>query len=860
MNSDHAHRAAFALLVTFAAFTATAVTIDASYAIVAPARDTTGVTKAIHAAAKELAAAFKEGANLDLKVVEADKFAGGKGIFLGAKAAKDAGLLPADLSGFSNIIAEKDGNVYLFGRDESGRPALKQVSWQKCVLPTVKAIVRFMEEHLDVRFLAPGETGKDIPSIDKVEIPDGLSSRQTPALDYGPARMDTMLYSYATDMFGQGRYHSYGGHTYPKACPPSKYFKEHPEYFGLISGRRVGFPEFNPTLCISNPAVEDLIVEEMLRRYDEGAETVQLAQQDGGLFCECEKCRSYGGPKAKTQSERYWLFHRRIAERIAKLRPGKKVNILCYSVTLTPPQTFRRFPENVMIELCHVSEESIRNWTKNYVVPQGFVVYIYLWGNYPFLGFTAKRSYMYCANFVRMLRRYGVHGIYRCGYGELFGTEGPGCYVFNRLIDDPDADVNAVVEEYCRRAYGPAAEPMRKFHDTLDFRLRAINMMEGPMDGGALRPDPKDLNTSLPQSPFDAHAYVYTPETIKVMESCLSRAERLADTPKRKRRLALVRKEFDYAKNLGTIATLFAAYRLRPSASTFEPLADAVKERQAYIDALYGGDKSGDALPKGLPGWPEVRLLGRQPRKILETNGRLMATLGAPLMWDVDEMRRTGMLPGSGMKTLKTPLVSAVPEAGFGFESGAWSKAEWQSLGGVQAEPARIAARFKVLAGPDALHIAAESDIRGDVSQKGFERDGPVWQEENFSLMVAAAEETGRYRHFIWNTKETSFYDAANGLVRDPLDPMYGKPDKGWNGEWSRKNEVKDGKWRTCVAIPYGTLGAKRPKKGERWRFNIGRDANKTGRSADLVLLQWNPNFESRSLANDAAMGCLEFE
>ena len=36
-------------------------------------------------------------------------------------------------------------------------------------------------------------------------------------------------------------------------------------------------------------------------------------------------------------------------------------------------------------------------------------------------------------------------------------------YIAARLVWDLNADVDMLVEEYCRKFYGPAAEPMRKF-------------------------------------------------------------------------------------------------------------------------------------------------------------------------------------------------------------------------------------------------------------------------------------------------------------------------------------------------------------------------------------------------------------
>ena len=834
-----------------------AVPIDGSYCIVVPSEGQGGVVKALKQAGKELADAFNEGAGLKLKVVGDKSFKGGRAIFLGAEAAEKAGLMPADLKDFANAIAEKDGSIYLFGRDAQRRVDAKSAAWTQCLLPTVKAVTRFMERFMDVRFLAPGEVGKDIPAISGVKVPKGLFDRHLPPLDYAPGRYDTMLYDYVANSYGSGRYHSYGGHTYPSACRPELYFKDHPEYYGLVGGKRTCKPERNPTLCISNPAVEDLLVKELLARMDEGSETVQLAQQDGGQWCECEACKAYGGAEATTVGEKLWILHRRVAERIVKLRPGKRVNIICYGPTIDPPKTFRKFPENVMIEVCHPTEQLMQKW-KGYEVPHGFVSYIYLWGNYPTMGFTAKRSYMFCAEFVRMLRRNNVHGIYRCGFGELFGMEGPAYYVFNRMIDDPAADTDAIVQEYCDRAYGPAAAPMREFHDCLDRRLRGINRLEAA-GAGALTPAERNLLPAKPKNPMDLLAYAYSPDTVRKMEACLRQAEALAATPKQRTRLALVRSEFDYAANMGRVAMLYGAYMFSPSVHTLTALGEAVDARNAILDGIYGSRKP-NALPKRFPGWPGIRYFGAQERRIVERNGRLSATLGAPLNWDVKAMLAAGVLPGATRATLDVARVEEVPAFGD-FESGAWAQATWAQMRGIQAETPGLAARFKLLAGPDALYLAAESEVPPDAAIKGFEHDGPCWREENFSMMVSPKDDPAFFYHLIWNVSDSSHYDAALGLITDPLDPKYKTCDPAWNGAWTTKSEYAGGKWRTLLALPYATVGAKRPMPGEAWGFNIGRDARHTGKSADKIFTLWNPNFESAtSISNPNSMGTIRFK
>ena len=839
------------------AASASAAVIDGTYAIVVPDKTDTGVGKALHQAGLELASALKEGAGLDLKVVRRSDHATGRAIYLGADAAAAAGVLPDDLDGFANMIVEKDGDVYLFGRDAPSRRTDRNPVWYQCVLPTAKAVTRFMEKHMDVRFIGPGETGKDIPKIEKVEVPDGCSDRHVPAIDYAPGRYDTMLYGYAANSFGSGRYHSYGGHTYPTACPPDKYFKDHPEYFGFVRGQRTCEPRKNPTLCISNPAIEDLLVAEMLARMDAGSETVQLAQQDGTQWCQCEACQRYGGPAADTVGEKLWILHRRVAERVLKLRPGKKVNIISYGPTAPPPKTFKTFPANVMIEIAGTKEKRFQQWSEGgYEVPHGFVTYIYLWGGYPVLGMTAKHSYMYCANVVRRLHRYGVHGIYRCGYGELFGMEGPAYYVFNRLIDAPDADVGAVVQEYCDRAYGPAAGPMRRFHDELDRRLRGIDLIRDT----PVFTKSDDLFAAPPMAPLDLLAYVYNPDTVAKMYACLKQADRLAATAKQKTRLALVRAEFDYAANLGRIATLYAAYRIDPSPALLAALGKAIEARKGILDAIYGGDSRPDALPVKFPGWRELRYFGRMPRRILQTNGSLGATIKSPLGWDVKKMFADGHLPGVRRATCTVRRTEEIP--GFAdFERGAWTNAAWCALGGVQAEPPRLAARFKVLAGPDALYVAAESALPPNPKIVGVVRDGPCWHEENFSLIVSPEDSSAKVYHFLWNVADTSRYDSALGLKTDPLDPMFGKADVGWNGDWTTKNELKDGTWRTLLTLPYATVGAARPAHGDVWGFNLGRDANHTGNGSDKMLLLWSPNFEDGcSVSSPIARGELKFQ
>ncbi len=835
-----------------------AVTVGPEWCVAYPDGETKEIGRTLQSAAEEVADDINEATGLKLKAVPASA-AKAPAIWIGAEFAKKAGFDLSDLKWYDNAIAEKGGSIYLFGNDRMGRkPNLKEfrygIGWFRCVIPSVKAATRFLESYAGVRFLMPGEVGKEIPKREAVSVPDGTLSKERPPLIYGNGRSNKnrdMIYFVANGIWGMGPFHTYGGHTYPSACPGSKYFKDHPEYFGMKKGRRMlGKTSGQTALCISNPQVEELIVEELKRKFDMGAEVCQLAQQDGRSVCECEKCQAMFGT-GDDWNEKLWLFHRKIAERMLKERPGKIVHIINYGQTARLPKTFKAFPSNVMIEMCKYSDYSFRRW-KEYTVPHGFTVYTYLCGNYVQPGFVARHSF---AGFAAMAKRFhdnNVRGVYRCGtLGDLWGTEGPSYYVFNRLLLDGSLNVNELLADYCQAAFGPAAAQMRRFYDVLDSRTRMFDKIADPFPADSAA-GLEGYLSARPKNPLDLHGWLFSPDTTAQMEEALSRAEGTAGlSAKQKKRLELVRLEFDYAKNLGAISTLHAAYRLRPTKESLAPVLDAVNERNAMLDRIFGGGET----PKRLEGWPEVTPFGRGcTRKIMSTNGRLHAPIGAPLTWPTK--MPDGVLPGVGTKKTEAVRVARPPTFdGFAGKGG------WNRLGGVAMERVHMKSRFKALYDDAALYLLIEGDLADDVEPKSFPHDGPVWDDDCIDIQLATGPTRDVHYHLISGPDGTSRFDNVTGLVADPLDPAYGKPDVTWNGKgWKVESRRGGGKWLAIVTLPYTDFGAKAPKPGDSWFLNVGRIA-KTGKDRkDETRMLWSPNLESRGMVAPNAMGKLIFK
>lgn len=621
--------AALCAAVTLAAaMSAVAYEVSPGTKIVVPDKDTTGISSALKVAASELRADIEEATGWKLSVVEASKAGDTAGaIMIGEKFAAEAGLVPPDLRFFDNVIAEKGGRLYLFGHDRPCKNA-PRLPWAQCIMASVKAVTDFEYKYMGVKRIQPGRTGMEIPKLAKISVPDGVNRISRPHMENGMGHYFGMMYSIANNLLGYGTYCTYGGHTYNVAFPPEKYRESHPEYYGLVAGER-SKRKVNAPLCITNPEVKRLLVEHILGEFDKGADVVELGQQDSHEFCECGNCQAYGGPGAKTIGEKYWIFHRSIAEELYKLRPEKTVQIIAYMDTDCTPKTFREFPPNVMVELMTFSEDVFREWS-GYVVPRGFSVYIYISGDYQGPGMTCKANTRVFARLARRFVKNNVRSIYRCGYPGQFGCEGPATYVFNMLLADPDLDEDALFDEYVDTAYGPAAEHMRKFHRAYEERVAAWSFCFN---------DNRKWPWQRERSSHNTITAIYTSEMLAQCGASLADAEKTPGlSEKAKRRLQLVRREFDYARLTAETCMLYDAYKIAPSRDLFEEIASRVAERRALVDSFF--DESGKVKP--IEGWPDYVPLGKRiSKQLVLDNGRLFAPLREPFNWDFDKMRKS---------------------------------------------------------------------------------------------------------------------------------------------------------------------------------------------------------------------------
>jgi Domain of unknown function (DUF4838)/Glycosyl hydrolase family 67 N-terminus len=354
---------------------------------------------------------------------------------------------------------------------------------------TLYGVYALLEDKLGVRWFAPDV--ESVPKESHLTLP-ALDETHFPALEYREVYWSEVIHNpdFAARLRQNGNSialtEKHGGravvyfpfvHSLDMLVPPSL-FKEHPEYFPLIGGKRKdGYVQ----RCLANPDVVALSIERVrgwLRDHPE-ASVVSVSQNDTFNYCLCPSCKSLDEAEG-TPMGSFLKYVNAIADVVAKERPNVKVDTIAYQYTRKPPKTIRPAP-NVIIRLCsieccfaHSFEGCPSDTNKRFVADiqawQPVAPRLYIWdyttnfGNYqqPFPNFDALQPN------VKFFVKYGVKGLFEQGNysgGGRGEMEPLRAYLLAKLLWDPKADVKRHTDEFLRGYYGKAAGPIRKYID-----------------------------------------------------------------------------------------------------------------------------------------------------------------------------------------------------------------------------------------------------------------------------------------------------------------------------------------------------------------------------------------------------------
>jgi hypothetical protein len=271
-------------------------------------------------------------------------------------------------------------------------------------------------------------------------------------------------------------------HTFAGLVPPEKYFKEHPEYFSLVGGKRQdGYAQ----LCCTNEDVIRLCTEGLLRamRAHPDAFVFSVSQNDVDRHCECDRCQALAKQEDSQMGPVLALVNR-VAEAVEKEFPDKAVETLAYQWTRRPTKNLRPRP-NVIIRLCsieccfaHPLEkcdspanrafcQDLEGWSK---LSQRLWIWDYVTDfSHYLMPFPNQRVR---DDNIRLFVRNNVKGVfeqdtYNSPHSELASLGG---YMTAKFLWNPEYDENTAINEFLEAYYGPAAKSVRSYLDlTHDF-------------------------------------------------------------------------------------------------------------------------------------------------------------------------------------------------------------------------------------------------------------------------------------------------------------------------------------------------------------------------------------------------------
>jgi len=296
-------------------------------------------------AARELQTFLKEVTGAELALDQEGKAASPR-ILIGEKSAQlvDPSFTTDGLGDEGIVIRTVGKDLILAGGDPRG---------------TLYAVYTFLEDLVGCRWWAPDAS--TIPKKSTLQF-DEINVRYTPTLEYREPFWETAFnrdwavrnkvngtHIPLTPQVGGKQVIAGFVHTFYPLIPPNRYFKDHPNWFSEIDGRR---KSEGGQLCLSNEEMRQELVKNLkeLLRKNPQATQASVSQNDWGGYCQCPKCKAIDAEEG-SPSGSILRFVNAVAADIEKEFPKVAISTLAYTYSQAPPKIARP-RDNVVVWLC----------------------------------------------------------------------------------------------------------------------------------------------------------------------------------------------------------------------------------------------------------------------------------------------------------------------------------------------------------------------------------------------------------------------------------------------------------------------------------------------------------------------------
>ncbi len=410
------------------------------------------------------------------------------------------------------VIKTKGNDVFIVGGDKTKTGFADG---------TLNGCYGFLKRYVGVRWILPGEFGTVVPKAASLNVKN-VYVKDEPKLwerrirdchahlEYGRVASYFKEWGVSTEEWDKFfdrnitnawfRSHGLGARIQIRAMHSDmgywdKYHEKYPEIFAMQSdGTRIN-TNVREMLCISNPKTRQIVAQEKIDEFKKNPTRTCAAitpSDDGdNKFCMCDKCaawdppgspRLYAGGKKEpgiSLSDRYFRYFNEVAKLVAKEMPDKYVGAYVYWPYKEVPVTFNKLEKNLFIGYngfdTYLNDKEREHSLTLWLQWSRMASKMYLRPNLLWFGMGLPINYTHkFAGDIRFLADNGMLAADFDGCIGNWGGEGIDYYVAAEMLWNPHADVNAIIDDYCRAAYGKGADEMKAYYDRVEALTNKI--------------------------------------------------------------------------------------------------------------------------------------------------------------------------------------------------------------------------------------------------------------------------------------------------------------------------------------------------------------------------------------------------
>ncbi len=377
--------------------------------------------------------------------------------------------------------------------------------WELDERGSLNAVYEFLRG-LGMRWYMPGDLGEVVPEkktiallpVDKTVKPD-FPYRNLG--DYSPAfrtgTRDAMLYKLRIGV--DATMGAPGPHGLNSVNGRDEVKKAHPEYFALLADGTRKTGDYYAS-CLSSDGLFESTVKFARTVFDiyPDLKYLSIMPNDGITMCQCERCKGKDTAERGadgTLSDYVWDFTERVARELYKTHPDRKLIYGAYSSYTLPPEKIAKFSPNVTVQIleprkdfvnpeAHARALELRKKYMDKLAPGNLLTYchyLYTGGGLPvyFPHSIAEDLHslkgLSQGEFIELSQGKGALDMDAPGFSHL------NVYVTSRYYWDADQDINALLDEYYEKFYGPAAKEMKAFIEYSEANWQKMSSDAAPI-------------------------------------------------------------------------------------------------------------------------------------------------------------------------------------------------------------------------------------------------------------------------------------------------------------------------------------------------------------------------------------------